>query len=284
MKIKIITPYFGSWPSWFPFFIKSCENNPDIDWLLIGDQVSPIALPQNVTLEITTFKDYCEFVSDKLGIVFKPNSVYKLCDLKPALGKIYKEILTDYDFWGFGDIDLIYGDLQGHINRLNLDGYDAVSFHGHRLSGHLCLFRNDSQMTLAYQKVKGWKEILEDPEHRCFDEKHFNGLFISHKSPKRWLTSKLNGHDNFKNRAFFHEVYSTPYANIEWRDGTSQFPTSWILKDKKLFANDDSGFELPYLHFMTWKKYWPHDYQFDCNPNKTKDWLIDKKGFHALNR
>ena len=35
---------------------------------------------------------------------------YKLTDFKPAYGEIFQDYIIQYDFWGFTDIDLIYGD------------------------------------------------------------------------------------------------------------------------------------------------------------------------------
>ena len=52
-------------------------------------------------------------MSDTLGINFtQKHKAYKLCGCKPFYGVIHKEELRGYDYWGFGDIDLIYGDLS----------------------------------------------------------------------------------------------------------------------------------------------------------------------------
>ena len=98
-----------------PFFLESCRRNTDIDWLLFSDCGIPETLPPNVTVETMTFSDYCALVSRRLNIDFAPAAAYKLCDIKPALGHIHADRLQGYDFWAFGDIDLVYGDLRSYF-------------------------------------------------------------------------------------------------------------------------------------------------------------------------
>ena len=38
MKIKIVIPYFGRFPNYFEFFLKSCEANDEIKFLVFTDQ------------------------------------------------------------------------------------------------------------------------------------------------------------------------------------------------------------------------------------------------------
>lgn len=35
MKIKLIIPYFGKLPGYFEFFLKSCEINTEIEYLIL---------------------------------------------------------------------------------------------------------------------------------------------------------------------------------------------------------------------------------------------------------
>lgn len=48
-KIIIILPYFGKFSNYFNLFLKSCEKNHTIDWLVITDQPSTAwTIPTNV--------------------------------------------------------------------------------------------------------------------------------------------------------------------------------------------------------------------------------------------
>lgn len=44
----LIVPYFGSFNSYFKLWLNSCENNPDIDWLIFTDISINEILPLNV--------------------------------------------------------------------------------------------------------------------------------------------------------------------------------------------------------------------------------------------
>ena len=49
---------------------------------------------------------------------------YKLCDYKPAYGEIFAPELSGYDFWGYGDMDLVFGDLRAYFTEDKLRKYD----------------------------------------------------------------------------------------------------------------------------------------------------------------
>src|SRR5690554_4211993 len=120
-SIILLIPYFGKWPAWFDFFLLSCEYNPTVQWKFYTDCHVPDVAPRNVRFQYITFAEYKEKVSLELDISFNPQNPYKLCDLKPALGFIHEEDVEGYDFWGFSDIDLVYGDLRRYFTAEKLD-------------------------------------------------------------------------------------------------------------------------------------------------------------------
>lgn len=276
-RILIIIPYFGSFPSWFSYYLISCANNPQIDWMLYTDQTYTHDLPDNVTIRTVTFADYCQKVSNNLKINFQPQSPYKLCDLKPCLAAVHPEDVTEYEFWGFGDIDVIYGDLASYIDDAMLS-HDLISFHKHRISGHLCLLRNTEKMNWAFKRFKRWQEILEDPQHRCFDEKDFNAIFMKHKNWPEKLRRVIYCYDSYMRNAFFKESYSTHFSrNVEWIDGSQNFPKQWLYNGR-VIADNEAAEEIPYLHFMEWKRHWPKDEAFKADAS-AKAWTINEQGF-----
>ncbi len=107
-KIAIIIPYFGQWPEWIDLHFYSCGQNLFIDWLFFTDCPIPKTHSTNLSFYSFSFDEYCNDVSRKLKINFHPDKYYKLCDLKPFYGYIHADIISEYDFWGFGDIDVIW--------------------------------------------------------------------------------------------------------------------------------------------------------------------------------
>ena len=256
-RIRILVSYFGRWPSWMPLFLKSCERNADIDWLFHTDCGPAEGAPDNVRFCQISFADYCKLVEERLQIPFSPASAYKLCDLKPLLGYIHETDLEGYDFWGFGDLDLVYGNLRHFFTDQLLSDCDLVSTHGRRVSGHLCLLRNTPAMRQAFMQVPGWKEILAAREHLSFDESAFSRLFVKRKNWPDWARSiyaRLFSQAGM--RACFTEQYTTPNGHIAWHDNGFEFPGAWYWSDGTVTNNQDGDREFPYFHFMFWKRDW----------------------------
>ena len=252
-RILVIIPYFGRWPFWMAFFLESCRFNANIDWLLFSDCGTPDDCPPNVHVEHISFSDYCRLVSNRLQIPFQPASPYKLCDLKPALGYIHADKLTGYDFWAFGDIDVIYGDLRSYFNEDRLSRYDLLSTHTRRVSGHFCLVKNATRMREAFMCAKGWESALSQPEHCGFDEGRFSRLFIKHKNWPDIFRRLFDLGNSWRQRSEFVEAFSTPHGRVPWTDGSFNFPNRWFWREGSLRNDFDGTKEFPYFHFIGWK-------------------------------
>ncbi|REJ06492.1 DUF6625 family protein [Halobacillus trueperi] len=261
-KILIIIPYFGKWPSWFNLYIESCKHNPSIDWLFFTDCDEPENKAENVKFHKITFSDYKKIVQKRLMINFNPSSSYKLCDLKPALGYIHQEYLSGYDFFGYGDIDLIYGDIKSIYTDDLLSKYEVLSTHENFLSGHFALLKNTKKYREYFKKVKNWRGILESDKHVAFDEFYF-GIMLAGRYR---ILSKILGKENrlianlrrlrhAKKRFLFREEYTTPYTRMPWIDGEvwEDHPTEWYWHNGQLTNEKNGNKKFLYFHFMNWK-------------------------------
>jgi len=236
-RIAILIPYFGEWPVWMNFFIESCRWNRDIDWLLISDREPPENTAPNVSYHRISFEDYREQLSDALGVKVGANYPYKLCDLRPALGHVHAAILSNYDFVGFGDLDVIYGDIRSFYDDELLLNYDLISSHSDRISGHLCLMRNREDVVTAFRQVRGWKDAFRRSDNVTFDERAFFNLFAGRNG--RILPSKAPP----SIRCFFREAYSTPAPTMHMR---------WFWEKGRLTNEYYPHHPFLYLHFMSW--------------------------------
>ncbi len=286
-RICFLMPYFGVWPAWMPFFLQSCRINPDIDWLFFTD-CGHIDSPSNVRFVDISFEDYCRGVAEKLDIPFSPARAYKLCDVKPAYGYLHEKELEGYDFWAFGDIDLVYGRLRDYFTAERLARKDLFSTHPRRVSGHLCIVRNTAAMRTLFFRIKDWRSLLISPEHETMDEGAFSKIFIRRKNwpePLGSLSRKLNP---WYRRAEFIEAYSTPNAKRPWIDGSFNFPQRWFWDEGKLTNDLDGMRQFPYFHFMVWKNIpaWQDvsaakSAQYDRLAREMK-WQISESGFEPL--
>lgn len=284
-SIIIIIPYFGQWPFWMPFFIESCRSNPDINWLLIGDCPVLERLPDNVEQRGFDFAGYCALISERLDINFNPSNPYKLCDLKPALGFIHAEDVAGYDFWGFSDLDLIYGDLRSYFSDERLRKYKVLSTHERRISGHFCLLRNEPELNSLFWKIPDFVRRAEDPKNHALDEGGFSRIFLWRKNFPKPLFELVGLFNRWRRVAEFEEAFSTPNGIRPWTDGTQDYPAYWVWRNGRLQNPKDGDRQFPYLHFLVWKKDWqqssqPMSYEQAQVLASRRNWRIDRDGFH----
>jgi hypothetical protein len=177
-KIALIMPYFGKYPEWIDLYFYSCEQNKTIDFYFFTDCEVPENHADNLIFQKISFADYCKMVSEKLQIDFSPESPYKLCDLKPFYGFLYKDLLENYDFWGFGDVDVIWGNIKKFYTEDMLKQYNIFSTHADRLSGHLAIIRNNQKYRELCFKIKNWKIKLTAQNNFALDENDFSSLIF----------------------------------------------------------------------------------------------------------
>lgn len=295
--VKLI-PYFGKWPDWFELFLLSCEFNPTVNWIFYTDCPIPDKTLPNVKFIQTSFENYKRMVSDKLDIKFNPISAYKLCDLKPALGYIHHEDIADYDFYAFGDIDVIYGQIRQFITDEMLNKYDVIGTHDRRLSGHFCFFRNNERNRNAFRKIKHWQKLLETEQHLGIDESKFSKIFVAHKNHPKWLQKLWSIFSRHQRKVLYKEQFSTVLSPILWCDGQKKHPESWRWHNGNL-SNDIDDKYFMYLHFMNWKssRWLPKQYRSNgaawenvsplvrvsINTARQEGFKISTDGFTAIN-
>jgi len=248
-KIVILIPWIGPWPKWMGLYLESCRYNPTIDIVLICDHPSPVELPPNVRIAPFTMEGYRDHVAKQLGIKPKWHAPYKLCDIRPAMADIHPDLIEGYDFWGYGDIDVIYGDMRAFLTDEVL-GNDVISAAGTHVSGHFCLIRNERRTNKAYRRALHWRFMLESDAHKSFDERIFSLLFQDAAARKkagvhRFLVPPMGG-------GLLREQFSTALPNCRWIDGSRDFPETWYWNRGHLTASNAGDREFMYLHFSHW--------------------------------
>lgn len=275
-SIAIIIPYYGQWPSWIDLFFVSCKNNDTIDFHFFTDLSIPdvASNERNIRFHQISFVDYCTYASRQLGIDFHPVNPYKLCDLRPFYGFIHQNILKDYDFWGYGDIDLIWGNIRHFYNDKILSMHDILSTHADRFSGHLTLVHNLSYINNRAFDIPNWQSLLIDNKNYALDEQHFTlqfyptvrflwkihrHIYFRFKFKDEWKSynsfckvfNKLFG----PRRLYLVEQYTTPWFTEYETDSI----VHWTYRNG-MINESITGKELIYLHFLSLKTHWCNKY------------------------
>ena len=167
-KLILITCYFGSLPNYFNFYMKSVEQNPTVDFLLVTDDKTPREYPSNLIVQYKTFEQIKSEMQKLFDFKICLDAPYKLCDYKPIYGKLFYDIVKNYDFWGYSDIDLIYGDIRWLITDEVLDNYDKI-----QTAGHFTLMPTTEEhfnfYTNTYDTID-YKKVYQNPKNYAFDE------------------------------------------------------------------------------------------------------------------
>ena len=173
-SIALVTCYFGKWPWYFPYFLHSCKYNPTIHFIIVTDNAEPVFnTPGNVIIIQKKLNEIVSIASKKLGFAVAINEPYKLCDFKPAFGFLFPELVKGYDFWGHGDIDIIYGNIRNFILDEMLEANELITARHDFLSGTFTLFRNNKKMNTLFKQSKDYKKVFSSSSHFCFDECNF---------------------------------------------------------------------------------------------------------------
>ena len=233
-SITFLIPYFGKWPIWFSAFLISCQKNASIKWVFFTDCDTNIALPENVIIYKTTLKKVKILAESKLNTKITLNNPRKLCDLRPAYGKIFEDYIGETDFWGFCDVDVIWGDIRKFITNEILESNDIVSSRKEAISGHFTLFRNIDFVINYYKKLPQYNHILSQEEYMWAEEQILTNYLKEHKSEitvywKKYFVNNEKG--------VAHQEY---------------YLDRWLWDNGKVI-NTHTQEEVMYLHFINWK-------------------------------
>ena len=190
-KIAIIIVWQGKLPEYHKLWAESIKFNPYFDWFLFTNDTNEELRKYNLSIKnlnqvYFTMNDIYNLIVNKCDVnVDKNFTPYKICDFRPMFGKMFEDYLVDYDFWAWGDNDVIYGNLFYNLKE-KFNFFDIIGTGtSNRCSGPLCFFRNTNFINNIYKKI--------DPSffkghHKAVDE----GIFSKYIREKLSRTIKLD--------------------------------------------------------------------------------------------
>lgn len=275
-KFALISVFFGTEPFWMPAFVLSCRYNTDIDWLFFTNLPKPEFCPNNLKYFHFSLDDFNRLSSNKLllKVNISSNYTYKICDFRPAFGEIFEDYLVEYDFWGHCDIDVVWGDIKKYLTQIEMDKYDIVTSRVGRISGHFCLFRNESSVNSSYHWIPGIRKMLTDRKHYAIDEGCMTNYLQANRNPTILLKLKhaIFGKQKMVPNVFWEKNWTTSGAHQRLMgDDPCRY---WWWKNGCTFDSDSN--EVMYLHFHNIKKFMSQiNFEHGDNPEK---FFISKNG------
>lgn len=279
MKIAKLIPYFGKWPEYINMYLETCRNNSFIDFVFIND-LSPIPnAPSNIKFIHYTFSDLQDRIANLFQVNGKQIVPYKLCDFRPAYGVIFEEIVRDYDFWGYGDIDLFYGNLGKVITPEVWATHDIVCLKGLHLHGPFTFYRNTPFINHLFETEGYYKIPFALKEYVSFDE---FGKIPFYKHISSWDDVLKLPSDNISiiaikamaqgKLSIFHQQYSKEALN----------PEDIVIYENGILYHYNTKEEYGFYHWVLEKRNIWYDYPDWLKEGKTMDKMyISITGFYS---
>jgi hypothetical protein len=248
-SIAIVICYIGKLPWYFSYFAHSCAYNEDVHFYIITDDRSYEGkVPANIRFVYKSLAEINETASARLGFKTNISSGYKLCDFKPAYGVLFSELLENYDFWGHGDLDIIFGDIRKFMTEEVLDGHDLIAVRDDYLTGYFLLFRNNRKMNFLFTESRDYQKVLSDDRHYCFDETNFRFIDFEREIHYSKVESEVESmthvvkreHEKKNINAYFDfHVIEGAYGKLSWKEGVLMYDNRFeaMLYHLILFKN-----------------------------------------------
>nr|WP_315247103.1 DUF6625 family protein [uncultured Flavobacterium sp.] len=269
-SIALLTCWYGDYPWYFPYFIKSCIHNPTIDFVIVTGNTQEIPnKPSNVIIINKSLDEFKAEATKKLGFDLNFDNAYKLCDFKPVCGLLFQDFLEKYDFWGHGDIDMVYGNIRSFITPDILNKYDLISAHKDFITGTFCLYRNNDLMRTLFMESRDYQKVFSSPEWVGFDECNYlydelqtPGVsvfdFPNHIQSMTYVVRKAESEGRIKPLFEFY-FYKTMHNKMRWDNGKVIYSNKKeclfydMIKYKAECENKSVNFPIPDVFYFNKK-------------------------------
>ena len=185
-RIAVLIPYFGNQPEWFDYFLLSCSYNKNFIFIIFSDSLPVNSGFENIRFEQMQLDEFNKLATKKLGFTISIKHPFKICDLRPSFGIIFSDYLKDFNYWGYADLDLIFGDIAKMLPKIT--SYDVISNHSDFIPGHFCLVKNTDFLNNLFKECRNYQEIFQSNNYFGFDER-IHWIKIASR-PALWRVTK----------------------------------------------------------------------------------------------
>ena len=173
IRIVVLFPYFGTLPPQYGMWRASALQNPTIDFVFFTD--CDVESAHNIIVHKMQFEDFKKKIQDAFDFPIVLDRPYKICEYRPAFAYALPQYVKGYDFWGWGDLDVVYGDIRHFITDEILSLHKMISGWG-----HFSLYHNDDDTNTYFKKQESgyqdYKDAFTKHESTFFDEFYHKGF------------------------------------------------------------------------------------------------------------
>ena len=249
-SIALIAKYFGKPSAFLSAWLFTAGLNPTVDFIFLTDdakQYKDYPSYPNIHFFTISENEFAERALKACPGVTKINMKkfgYHCNQFRPMFGVMFEDLLEKYDFWGYVDTDVIFGDIRSFFADDLLEKFDKFLDRG-----HFTLIRNDPEVNKRYLLSDKYcrityKQICKTSLNYGFDEMHgINRIYQAKGFPffsnHDWILDCLLFRNEFspsqKENSFFGRSVYLEHL------GSKLFCIDAKTKDKK---------EILYAHFQ----------------------------------
>jgi len=224
MSIALIVSNFGSFSPFFPFWLKSAEANTNLCFFFLTDNLQAIKKYDHCkNIHFIYFRevDFSKRVKDALGLDLFLKNPKKICDFRVAYGVLFSDLLKSFDFWGFCDTDVIFGNTSCFLTPDKLRYYDRIYRYG-----HFSLIKNTEENNHFYKKLHtdegdDFVKVFSSDRIYCYEERIFCQKLQEDGKRVYVNDSDLADINRFLYRFYTHKKtsYGQRHFFLEWQKG-----------------------------------------------------------------
>ncbi|WP_369351083.1 DUF6625 family protein [Streptococcus hillyeri] len=249
-KRIFIIAHFGKFNNYFQLFLNSCNKNQSTNFLILTDDKTKYIYPRNVKVIYSTLGEINQRAEKVLKQPIQIQRPYKLCDLKSIYGLLFSDLITEYDYWGYCDTDLIFGNFDKLIEPVLGEEYDKIFF-----LGHCSLVKNTQEINRLLLSEESFVNKLSDSENNYSLDEEFSESIntILLKYGKKIYLEELEANTYTKTSNFYlthwnhelkkYEIIKNKNHLFVYENGSIY---EYFLQDNQLYQK-----EYLYMHFQS---------------------------------
>lgn len=232
-RVKLVTPWNGPLPVWLPQY----QARWDASKLFVWERFSIDLLRMNFLASLVSNNSPTN----------KETFYNAACDYRPLYRRMFAQQYEGYEWWGWCDVDVVFGDLDRLLGPL-LDDHDVVTTAAGYLHGPLTLLRNTDEIADLWRSTKDYKAVLANPVYCNWDETGFGDDQPHHDNPS---FSRMVANSGLR----------VHYDDRSWTETKEMLPGGAPSRGCELHGDKlvefPTGRELVLYHFTQLPKQWP---------------------------
>lgn len=169
-KILVFVCYFGKSPWYLDYFLRSCVDNNDVDFIFFTDIKDITIKGDNIRIVSISFEEFRSKINNYFSFELNIQHPMKLCDIRTSFGEVFQDLIEGYDFWGYCDVDVIFGQIRNFLDDSVLENNDVIFTKPDYPTGFFAIYKNDLNISALYRSTPDYIKVFQDEKLLCFDE------------------------------------------------------------------------------------------------------------------